>query len=81
MAHDLSAALAVACLLLRDGIEVERIEGPDPDHVQLGSQAIQGLCDATLFADPSSSPALDLMSFCLILASSASATMTSLSIS
>jgi hypothetical protein len=29
LAHDLSAALAVAWLLIRDGIEVERIEGPN----------------------------------------------------
>lgn len=42
-AFGLSDALAVACLLMRDGIEVERIEGPD--GMRITADAIRPLCD------------------------------------
>lgn len=43
MAFELSDALAVACLLIHDGIEVEWIEGPD--GTRIAADAIQPLCD------------------------------------
>jgi hypothetical protein len=41
-AQELSAALAVACLFLRSGIEVERIEGPD--GMEIVGAAVRPLC-------------------------------------
>ena len=41
-AAELHRALAVACLLLRDGIEVERIEGPD--GLEIDVEAVRPLC-------------------------------------
>lgn len=41
-ASELHGALAVACLFLRDGIEVERIEGPD--GMQIDVDAMRPLC-------------------------------------
>ena len=38
---ELQVALAVACLLLRDGIEVERI---GPDGLKIGTDAIRPMC-------------------------------------
>lgn len=43
IAHDWSAALAVVCILIRDGIEVERIEGPD--GFEIGARVLRPLCD------------------------------------
>lgn len=41
--HDLHAAIAVACLLLRDGITVERIEGPDGEIID--PEGVLPICD------------------------------------
>jgi hypothetical protein len=43
-AHSLEAALAVACLLLRDGIGVDRIEGPD--GLAISAEALRPLCES-----------------------------------
>jgi len=41
--RDLQAAIAVTCLLLRDGMMVERIEGPE--GLMIGSETVRPLCD------------------------------------
>lgn len=43
VAEELQAALAVACIFLRNGIVVEEIKGPDETRV--GIEAIQEFCD------------------------------------
>ena len=42
-ARDVAAALGVACLLLRDGIKVVGIEGPD--GLRISSEVIRSLCE------------------------------------
>ncbi len=42
-AKDLQAALAAACLLLREGIVVESIEGPDA--LRITGDAVRSLCE------------------------------------
>ena len=44
LAHDWPAALAVVCLMLRDGIVVERVDGPD--GFGMGADALAPLCEA-----------------------------------
>lgn len=44
VAKELHAALAVACVFLRNGIEVEEIEGPDGLRVEI--ETIQEFCDS-----------------------------------
>lgn len=41
--HELHSAIAIACLLLRDGINVESIEGPD--GMRLDVDAIRPMCE------------------------------------
>jgi hypothetical protein len=45
VAQELSSAIAVACLLLRDGIDVDAITGPDGFY--LDNDAIRPLCGET----------------------------------
>ena len=43
VAHDLRSALAVACLMLRDGIAVERVVGPE--GAEISAETLRSLCD------------------------------------